>query len=475
MIIWTHTTLSMKIYSKIGIKHIASALALFVFVGMTCCTDVDNTLGTDLLPGDAGMETGFVSFKGSDVGNTFVTYRDTMNTMNQAFFLLGKMKSDTFGVSKFAHLGQFMPYDREEDAEYYGFGTGTVVDSMFIHLKMTFMSGDKNTEQTFYIYELNQPIDTTKNYKNDIAYEELLGDKLFEFNFSGQPSFTTADSVKLQPTTSGRAYMNKLIADTTLYYDFAKFHEAFDGVAIVSADASPDDAAVYYVASSSSYFKLWMHNYEPSDSSQVRDTLFWAYHFSGTQTYESPNASVASVRHNYSGTPIEPLIADTTQVSGVMYVHAPIGVTGKLEISEDLYSKLRALVTDEYSGIFINQALLHIYMENDDIEFINAAPARLGSYSNYADFTGIFDYDYYQEQYNGVSLSYDGYLTRTWGYYNLNITSYLQQAMINDEYKLPITFGPDYYSTLVSVARVSLDGVGGSNPIELSIIYTLVK
>ena len=138
----------------------------------------------------------------------------------------------------------------------------------------------------------------------------------------------------------------------------------------------------------------------------------------------------------------------------------------------------------------INQAMLYVEMENwiegdmVTVDYMNAAPDRLGSYLNMRTSgtegytpSPIPDYLYDYEKNVQASdesyvLPYNGYLNRSNGYYELNISSYIQQIM-KGTMKKDILLGPSGYD-FMGYGQVALKGAG-AQPMRLSITYTLIK
>ena len=135
-------------------------------------------------------------------------------------------------------------------------------------------------------------------------------------------------------------------------------------------------------------------------------------------------------------------------------------------------------------------------------EVMNAAPSRLGMYTNYKTLTPISDYAYVYEQNYGssVTLAYNGKVNRSRGCYVMDITGYMQQLWNSymeakadaggvvadidwDKVKnRSVYIGPEAYSLYTTSFGV-LQGMStqagaaepNNAPIRFSMAYNLIK
>ena len=135
-------------------------------------------------------------------------------------------------------------------------------------------------------------------------------------------------------------------------------------------------------------------------------------------------------------------------------------------------------------------------------EEMNAAPSRLGMYTNYKTLTPISDYAYVYEQNYGssVTLAYNGKVNRSRGCYVMDITGYMQQLWNSymeakadaggvvadidwDKVKnRSVYIGPEAYSLYTTSFGV-LQGMStqagaaepNNAPIRFSMAYNLIK
>ena len=186
----------------------------------------------------------------------------------------------------------------------------------------------------------------------------------------------------------------------------------------------------------------------------------------------------------------------TSPTDGTIYVEGLGGVTGYMKVT-DRFVEILGELSDEaanggYSNLAINQAMMYIPVDGDKnnlqaiTPLLNAAPERLGIYTNYKALTGIPDYDHQYESdmtsYYGskYTLPYDGYMNRSLASYTMDITSYVQRMWValqdngGDVSKIDdrsLFIAPEA-TDLFTFKQVALKG---NENIRVVITYTLLK
>lgn len=217
---------SNKFRATLRTAAVALAAAALTFAG---CTDVDDTLGGNLIPGDQQMTAGYAVFDGSSrtaglsprkYVETRLFQTDSIVSSNIGNGYMGSMANDTTGVRTAGFLSQFTNYYLVEDGS---FGYKPFFDSVYIFLAINGYGADTLTDQEFGVYEvtsnsyLDKSEDTTFYFTFDPAAEGILGDKLFTFSL-GQSNNTgpSTTAVTMTPTEAGRHYINRLLPQFSL-------------------------------------------------------------------------------------------------------------------------------------------------------------------------------------------------------------------------------------------------------------------
>ncbi|MBP3424847.1 MAG: DUF4270 family protein [Alistipes sp.] len=320
----------------------------------------------------------------------------------------------------------------------------------------------------------------------------------------------------------------------SLYSSEKNWQQAFHGIYIKPVLESVDRSkrgALYSFDLKSSGLQLQGRNRNPNDPTLIQDTIGANFYFydESIEPYTTNygqyvpgvegaiNISVNKVEHDYSGSLIGALNIDAYDESGnklpnssrdevaECYVEGLAGVATELYFTDEFLQQIQRAYTNDkdgskYRAIGVNQCRLYIYMKSasyvwaDNIS--NAATltplmdkfiSRLGSYVGYSKLNCIADYDPVYETQSGSSLAYGGYLNRTRGCYEMDITGFMQRLCnyVNSLEKLEdydesivsrtIFIGPEAVSPF-TFKHTELQGSSAAGaPIHLEMTYTMIK
>lgn len=497
----------MKSFSKRPLLITGSFFFIVFFVGMTCCTKVDNRLGLNFIPEEQTMKVYQEVFgiaPGEQI-NTYTQMLDSIQASGMNALIIGKTEggSATFGKATASSIFQILPFAAEDvftstsSIKGYNFRERNIADSLKLHILPTYLYGDETKEQTFIIYPLRDTVVVDSIYYQGSDYLSLRENiPLFRLKLKGK--YTEIATFKTEATPEGLAFLQDLISDTTYYYENrVDFRKKAKGFMIEPAADSPEDAAMYSINLSETYFRLQMHTMI-SGSSVPKDTMYIDHYMSDVvdKTREVSNVSIIDLRHNY-GTDIENALTltESTTPQDVTYIDGQAGVTTLLEFPDSFFEAVIARRDIENADMSLNQAKLHIYMESDDTDAMNASFPKLGSFydfrfnSNIPDYSLLDEYGIEQGG-NGYYLSYGGELNRTHGYYELDITTFLYYAIKMydrkkagdkdfDEDYMKFTLAPtSHYMYLLNRLKdggqTAVKGTGSLKPMELKLTYTLI-
>jgi hypothetical protein len=187
------------------------------------------------------------------------------------------------------------------------------------------------------------------------------------------------------------------------------------------------------------------------------------------------------------------------------YVEGFAGVATELYFTDDFLTQIKKAYNNEtdggkYRAIGVNQCRLYVYIKGADYVWennmsnaatltplMNNSISRLGSYVDYSKLSCIADYDPVYETQAGTTLAYGGYLNRSRGCYEMDITGFMQRLCnyVNSLEKLEdydesvvsrsIYIGPDAVSPY-TLKRTELQGSTATvAPIHLELTYTMIK
>lgn len=322
----------------------------------------------------------------------------------------------------------------------------------------------------------------------------------------------------------------------SLYSSEKKWQQKFHGIYIKPVLESVDKTkrgALYSFDLKSSGLQLMGRNRNPKDPTLIQDTIGANYYFYDETLdgyrddygnfIEGPedvlNISVNSIKHDYSGSLLDGIDFAAYDKDGKKlpnsardevaecYVEGFAGVATEIYFTDEFLAELkRASYLDpenadtKYRAVGINQCRLYVYLNGADYNWdeninnahlltplMNNSITRLGSYIGYSKLNCIADYDpEYETTYN-TELSYGGYLNRSRGCYEMDITGFMQRLYnyVNslekiedyDETVTPraIYLGPEAISPYTFKHTELQGSTSNRAPIHLEMTYTMVK
>ena len=542
-----------------------AALAATIGLTLGGCTKVDDTLGGNLIPDNQQMRAGYVQLPRADELNpkkyveTRLFQTDSIVSSNITYGYMGSMLNDTLGRRSMGFLSQMVNYYLV-DSGYFGYMP--IFDSAQIMLKVTSFGRDSLTEQSFAIYEVisdkyltEKPIAPNKSQRDSTFYLNFdpvaegvydPNEPLFTFTLGGEGKYpSTTAAVTLEPTEAGQKYIRRLMlqegdyaGDYSIYSaDSLKYWvEEFKGLYIAPDPRKPlteyGKGTIFATDLTYSGLSVYGRNRVKDDPSLIKDTIGMVYYFYEDGA-EFGNVSVNSVKHNYEEATIAQRInidearetAENRPENPLVYVEGMGGVVTEMTFSPEFFAELEAEIAKgnadgkDFKTLAFSQVRMSVYFNDSDYKWenvadgsagnilrlteeMNAAPSRLGMYTNYKTLTPISDYAYVYEQNYGssVTLAYNGKVNRSRGCYVMDITGYMQQLWNSymeakadaggvvadidwDKVKnRSVYIGPEAYSLYTTSFGV-LQGMStqagaaepNNAPIRFSMAYNLIK
>ncbi len=448
-------------------------------MALAACTEVDDTLGSDMIPKDQQMA-GRTATITTGI-ETFVVI-DSIPSTNVSVLLMGRTYSTVFGSKVASFLTQYFPSSFGKKVGLFGYDP--VVDSLIIQFSLNNYGGDTTVMQTFGMYELTKDMEYDSTYYNTVDVNQIAAPEstpIIEFEHAG----TGIVTIKIP---GSNPFAQRLVTDTLtndgarVYGVDSLFFEQFKGIYIAPAAASPAAAAIYALNPSYdyAYMKLYYRNHDPDSPLDVKDTSTMTYYFYHSTSV--PNVSVNSIKFDYTGSQITG-INDTTNVTSRCFVQTQGGVVTYVRFSDDFVNEFKSKI-DELEGyrtLVLNKAMLIVTSKNRTAAAYDEALTRFGLYTSYAGLKGIKDYAYAYElsssSSSGISIPFDGYLSRSTGLYKMDITTYLQSLISAKGGKRGIYLGPDV-STEYKFMQCEVEGgepSGAAHPFRVELIYTLIR
>lgn len=457
------------------------AVALAAALAWAGCTDVDDSLGGNLIPENQQMKAGYSVFDGSSKApglspRKYVESRlfqtDSIVGSKLANGYMGSMINDTVGLRTAGFLSQFTSYYKIEEGD---FGYKPFFDSVYIFLSIKSYGSDTLTDQRFAVYEvtsneyIEQSTDTLFYITFDPEAEGILGDKLFTFSLGkGNKTGPSTTAVTMDPTAAGRRFVNRLLlqegeyaGDYSIYKtdSLKRWFNAFKGLYIkpeqdmTRSETGATRGTIYATELASSGFMVYGRSRREDNPSLIKDTIGMGFYFN-IEDAPMGNVAVTTVRRDYDGALIpvdearEPSAGqpDERPQSETLYVEGLGGVVSELTFTRELFEELEQILAVEnaasgrdFRTFAFSQVRMSVYLPGSDydwqkidpsnaaplIALMNGALPRLGLYADYKKLTPVTDYAYVYEQ-QGTTIAFDGKLNRSRACYSMNITSFMQ-------------------------------------------------
>lgn len=524
-----------------GVRKWLNAVAVVGIAGLLTfagCTEVDDTLGFELVPGSQQMEMRLQSIRKGFEARMFMS--DSVKSSNLSYGYFGTTKSDTFGVRKAGFLTQYLWASVSDRKNWYGYRP--IFDSMQLLISVSSYGGDTIEPQRFGVFRIlnndylkdhdgngDGAADTTFFTSFDPVKAGCVDESrpLFTFTFpDGRTTGPATTAVTLEPTSDGLDYVAELMLqagkyknDSTVYVNDSLWVNYFCGIAILPLELTGTTGATFATTLSESGMMLYGRNRDSIDATLIRDTLQTLFYFYDEYSPAYGNVSINTVERtstryiDYAAIVEKPGGGTVVpqQPFELGFVEGMGGALVELSFTDEFMSTLGTLQEEQkgagYRSVAINQALLSIYVDGvtdggwqqsfapEVIDRFDASIGRLGLYTDYKRLTPVADYAYTYEQQYEVTLPYGGYLNRSLGCYVLNISGHVQRLWrAYQEAPVDPATGRRQYTDaqrrlmkvylapaagdLFTFNRVALQGgirVGENAPIHMELTYTLIK
>lgn len=516
---------------------LSAAVALAVAAS---CTTADDSLGFDFVPDNQKMKIRRTVLDPSTAaGRRMVTTKlfrtDSIVSSNLTYGYIGAQSDADFGKRSAGFLSQYLVVGLSDST---GFGYRPIFDSVQLVLSVSDYKGDTTKPIRFNVYEVVGDLFEGNDGNGDGATDTLFypgfrpmekagllaSEPVFTFVFpDGKSTGPATTAVTMTATAAGRKLIDRLMLvdgeykdnDMTVYRDDDLWVDCFKGLCILPEGQPEGEGAMFSLDLSASGFAIYGRNRREDDPEFIRDTTQAFYYFYDSAA-KTGNVSVNSIERDYAGTLLdESMMREADANKGetdnrpeveIGYVDGMAGPVTEITFGEEFFLALDALRTVdedgepvEHSDIAFNQVRMLIYLDGAEYDWelnspevltplLDKSMSRLGLYTDYKKLTAVPDYNYVYESQYSMNLNYDGYLTRSFGCYTLDITAYVQglwrsyRALGEDETVEDIAarkvyLGPEAYGVYGFGHSIVQGMDGGTNraPIKFELTYTLIK
>lgn len=455
----------------------------FALLCTISCTPVSDTLGENLIPGGQDMNSGIDSsfrvetslFKIDSIGASN-NQPTTVSVGSYVDPLVGMTSSQAF--SEFSTISFGVGKTLNKDY----FGKKPVCDSIVLYLDIVGAKGDTIRDRQYEIYRVNHRFyNNMVYYSNFVMPSSYLGaEPLARFS-------ARRDEIIRIPLPV--EFANELMETTedpnqSPYFNDSLFHQKFNGFYFRSSfTASATDVGnMVNISMYNTKFRLYYRN----ENHPGKDTSYYAIY---TFQLNKGNASFEMVQHDYSLSDvaaggIDPALIGRPDIqTQYCYAQGMAGVGTMVKMPQAQIQGLKERILSRWPGfsnIAINRAVLRCNLVTPDVVNYNKSYTRLGLYYDLTTNDFIPDYNAIGEEdtQNPVRNLFGGYLNRSLGYYEMDITSYFQALVrgVLSEKEHSLQMLP-YYSGNLLIQRSQM--YGSASPAHLApqmiITYTVLR
>lgn len=413
-----------------------------LLLAIASCKKDPTSVGLEILPTSSEMN---LNYDDSTVTmDSYTVKRDSMNTTNILYFVLGSMNDPSFGLTRTAFSTNFRLGTTNPS-----FGTNPVVDSVCLMLCYAGCWGDSSTPITANVYELLDSLsaseETAYDARSEVNYDPVaLGTTTFVQNLTDS---VWIDSVQYPPLLSIRLsqeFGERLLADSLNFSTNDDFLNGFYGLRVEASQINNSGNFVYFNPTSTETKLVLYYSYDTVHTSYdfvINDNCTWFNNY--YQEYTNPDLqfdeadgyqdSLSSEEHLY----LQPYLGTRIRLNFIGF--------DKLRNKENIALNEVKLIlpnASEYDASMAPPSRFIIYAVDDGVETL-ILDAMTSSY-------------------------FDGYYDQSLNQYSIRLTRYFQQRLLNqvmddDELYLQIVGGAYNANSVV---------LKGNNYISLRMYYT---
>jgi len=429
------------------------------------CIETDKTTGSSLVPDDQILKVHTVGF---DLP-VQMKLSDSLQTSYSGALVIGSNKDSQLGTMQASAAFQFMPALSGHD-----FGENPVAQSFKMYItvdsKSFFRDEDQFIPQNIYVYELTKELDSTVAYNNSITDSDFLPQPLNK----GGNVFFGGDTLVIDISLD---YAQELVSATQDERDsISIFLKKFKGLYMTSPPqpGSLEGGRINSLAPSSIYF-LMKYRHVDTENSIDKDSLIAYYVYD-----ESPHVN----RFEHSSKYLE-----NTNPQDQIFMEGLAGIKPYIDFNEVKTSITNWATQNntDLNKLIITKAEIRLPFEYpQDYLQLNYYPSQVFICTR-TDSTGITTINY--DPLDDISYyTSNGLINRSFKYYSLDISSYLQKVLQNkltgrslQAYIAPIVQTSDYYTGVsyyyfqnTAYSKAILNGNGAINHPRLILSYSIM-
>ncbi|MFP4525879.1 MAG: DUF4270 family protein [Bacteroidales bacterium] len=353
MIDTKHFIKALNTYKKL------SYLTLFAFIALAGCEEDPNELGSSLIePFDSSNVVIDSSFSLS----TYLYKRDSLNTANLPYVVMGKTEDPFYGVTSAGFFTQ-LAYSSS-----YGFGDNPEADSLFLYLVVN-EQYQANRSADIKVYQLNTPLRLDEKYYSNVNPSDLYVPE----PISLETEYIGDDTIKVALDPEYGDFL--LQYDSTEVDSAAMFYEEVPGLYVTFDEVIGEKGYLSQVDLNNSYSKLTLYYNNDETEEEISDREDYAinqymakfnYHNYSYENLESGEANVKTYVENDS------LVSDS-----LLFISGLTGTYAKLVVPEELRDKY-----GDQDSLLLGSAEIILPMATEKHKFEPSQELYFYNYSN---------------------------------------------------------------------------------------------
>ncbi|MDR2125931.1 MAG: DUF4270 domain-containing protein [Prevotellaceae bacterium] len=307
-------------------KKIFFSISIILF--FTACTDVDKTVGVDLIPDDELL----MLVTDTIYPSVYNVTLDSVMTINLQYNSFGSYYDPVLGTTTAGMAFQIAPTTDSAD-----FGTTHTVDSVVLTVNINDRTGEDAYNQTLKVYELDKRIYFDSVYYPTVNINAMINPipvASMQYVRTPKDRWDTSDTIKIRLDNSIGEKLVAASADAMLYDSIDMFYDYFKGLYITADDVTPGlTGRMNRIPLNTLDINLSV--YYKRDG---KDTVINYWHYSTGYM-----ASFTAVQHDYT-TATHPLkvnsatLNDTSRTANLdstLYIQGLFGVTPMMKIRKE--------------------------------------------------------------------------------------------------------------------------------------------
>ena len=418
-------------------------------VFLSACNDPE-IIGLDVQPQSDRIN---VTFSDTTSVIAYTVREDSLRTDETTYQLLGSYVDSVFGRSDAGIYAQVSPYSSSVD-----FGDTLGFDSLVLTLAYSGFYGD-TTPQTFHVYQLTETMHYDSIYYSNASFHYLSKPFHYDPRELGSVTVTPSpndsvliDSVKRAPHL--RININNThLGDTLLAWSGQSqlsspdtFLNHFKGL-YIKADKVTAAGGIFYFNLLAGLSKMTLYYHTASTDSLKYDFIFSPFY-----------ARISHFEHNYTATPVQAQLSDSTNGTDKVYVQSLAGVKTKIRFPHFMDYIKNGMIA-------INKAEVEITVADSSTSHWGP-PAKLLLLG----IDSVGNPLFLSDQYVGSSY-YGGDYNSSTRKYKFNIAHYLQNVLKGNSKDNGLYLAVSGGSIQANRAII-YGAASGTNKIKLNLFYT---